>query len=123
MPVPLSPVTSTVESLSRRSSTTRKILCIAGERETIPWKADRDSPLLKIVKESYMVVLKKSPKVTGIHGGLECGVIAGLKHGMEIVSVGPTIKSPHSPSEYVEVSGVRALWELLKGISKRMPLL
>lgn len=87
------------------------------------WKSDRDSPLLKIVKESYMVVLNKSPKVTGIHGGLECGVIAGLKPGMDIVSVGPTIKSPHSPSEYVEVGGVSVLWELLKGIIKTMPLL
>jgi dipeptidase D len=87
------------------------------------WKVDRDSPLLKIVKESYMFVLKKSPKVTGIHGGLECGVIAGLKPGMEIVSVGPTIKSPHSPSEYVEVGGVGVLWELLKSIAMRMVLL
>ena len=87
------------------------------------WKADRDSPLLKIVKESYMFVLKTSPKITGIHGGLECGVIAGLKSGMDIVSVGPTIKSPHSPSEYVEVGGVGILWELLRGVAKRMPLL
>jgi len=87
------------------------------------WKADKGSPLLKIVKESYMFVLKKSPKVTGIHGGLECGVIAGLKPGMDIVSVGPTIKSPHSPSEYVEVGGVGVLWELLIGVAKRMTLL
>ncbi|MBT7345718.1 beta-Ala-His dipeptidase [Candidatus Bathyarchaeota archaeon] len=87
------------------------------------WKADMNSPLLKIVKDSYTAVLKKNPKVTGIHGGLECGVIAGLKPGMDIVSVGPTIKSPHSPSEYVEVGGVSVLWELLKGIATRMSLL
>jgi dipeptidase D len=87
------------------------------------WKADLDSPLLKIVKDSYMFVLKKNPKVTGIHGGLECGVIAGLKPGMEIVSVGPTIKNPHSPFEYVEVPGVGVLWEFLKGVAKRMALL
>jgi len=70
-----------------------------------------------------MFVLKKNPKVTGIHGGLECGVIAGLKPGMEIVSVGPTIKNPHSPFEYVEVPGVGVLWEFLKGVAKRMALL
>jgi dipeptidase D len=87
------------------------------------WKADLDSPLLKIVKDSYMFVLKKNPKVTGIHGGLECGVIARLKPGMEIVSVGPTIKNPHSPFEYVEVPGVGVLWELLKGVANRMVLL
>jgi len=87
------------------------------------WNADLDSRLLKIVKDSYMFVLKKNPKVTGIHGGLECGVIAGLKPGMEIVSVGPTIKSPHSPFEYVEIGGVGVLWEFLKGVVKRMAFL
>lgn len=110
----------------------QRILYELGERTKVKteqrdwgtgWKANRDSPLLKIVKESYMFVQKKSPKVTGIHGGLECGVISGLKPGMEIVSVGPTIKSPHSPSEYVEVGGVGVLWELLKGVAKRMALL
>ena len=50
-------------------------------------------------------------------------MIAGLKPGMEIVSVGPTIKNPHSPFEYVEVPGVGVLWEFLKGVAKRMALL
>ena len=46
-----------------------------------------------------------------------------LKPGMEIISVGPTIKNPHSPFEYVEVTGVGVLWEFLKSVAKRMALL
>lgn len=80
------------------------------------WKADPDSPLIKVVTDVYNHVLGKSPVVTGIHGGLECGVIAGLKKGMDIVSVGPTIKYPHSPSEYVDIKSVAVLWKVLVGI-------
>ena len=84
------------------------------------WKADSDSKLLSLVEKSYAEVLGRKPKVTGIHGGLECGVIAALKHGMDIVSVGPTIKYPHSPSEYVEVKGVDALFKTLLKVSSKM---
>ncbi len=80
------------------------------------WKADPESKLLKVVTDVYTTVLGKSPVVTGIHGGLECGVIAGLKKGMDIVSVGPTIRYPHSPSEIVEIKSVEILWEMLVGV-------
>lgn len=80
------------------------------------WKADPESPLLKVVTDVYTKILGKSPAVTGIHGGLECGVIDGLKKGMDIVSIGPTIRSPHSPSESVEIKSVETLWKLLVGV-------
>lgn len=80
------------------------------------WKADPDSKLLKVVTDVYTTVLGKSPVVTGIHGGLECGVIAGLKKDMDIVSVGPTIRYPHSPSEFVEIKSVETLWKMLVGV-------
>ena len=80
------------------------------------WKADPESPLLTVVNDVYASVLGKSPVVTGIHGGLECGIIAGLKKDMDIVSIGPTIRSPHSPSESVEIKSVETLWKLLVGV-------
>jgi dipeptidase D len=84
------------------------------------WKADPESPFLKVVKDSYKMVLGKEPVVTGIHGGLECGVIADLKKGMDIVSVGPTIKYPHSPSENVDIQSVETVWKLLMTVVTRM---
>lgn len=84
------------------------------------WRADPNSKLLKLVKETYNEVQGRAPKITGIHGGLECGVIAGLKPGIDIISVGPTIKYPHSPSEYVEVNGVETLYETLLKVASKM---
>lgn len=84
------------------------------------WKADPESGLLNLVKNEYRDALGSEPEVTGIHGGLECGVIAGLKQSMSIVSVGPTIKYPHSPSEYVEIKGVDKLYRTLEMVASRM---
>ena len=84
------------------------------------WKADSESKLLQLVEKSYSDVLGQRPRVTGIHGGLECGVIATLKKGMDIVSVGPTIKYPHSPSEYAEVKGVDTLYKTLLIVASKM---
>lgn len=80
------------------------------------WKADPESPLIKVVTDVYTNVMSKPPVVTGIHGGLECGVIAGLKKGMDIVSLGPTIRYPHSPSEHVDIKSVEILWKVLVAI-------
>ena len=87
------------------------------------WKADPESKLLKLIEKSYSTVSGRKPKVTGIHGGLECGVIAGLKPDMDIVSLGPTIKYPHSPSEYVEVKGVNTLYKTLLMVASKMSAL
>jgi dipeptidase D len=84
------------------------------------WKANPESNLLKIVTGAYKEILGKKPLVTGIHGGLECGIISDLKKGMDIVSIGPTIMYPHSPSEYVEVKSVQTLWMLLLGIISKL---
>lgn len=84
------------------------------------WKADPDSPFLRLVVRCYEEAYGKSPKVTGVHGGLECGVFTNLDPEMEIVSMGPTIKYPHSPSECLDIESVATLWEIIKTISGRM---
>lgn len=87
---------------------------------SLGWKADPKSKLLNLVESSYSIVLGKKPTISGIHGGLECGVINGLKRNMDIVSIGPTIKNPHSPSEYVEVKGVDLLYNTLLMVVSKM---
>ena len=84
------------------------------------WKADPDSPFLKLVERTYAEVHGEEPKVTGIHGGLECGVFTMLDPELQIVSLGPTIHNPHSPGEYLEASTVGVLWEVVRTIAQRM---
>ena len=54
------------------------------------------------------------PHVRAIHAGLECGLIGEKFPGMDMVSMGPQIESPHSPDERVKIDTVERFYRLLK---------
>jgi dipeptidase D len=84
------------------------------------WKTDIDSPFLKMVASIYESVLGEKPKVTGIHGGLECGQFSRLVPDLSVVSIGPTIKYPHSPQEFVYIDSVNVVWNVVRAIAERI---
>lgn len=77
------------------------------------WKPNLQSPLLKSLKEVYSKLFGKEAHVSAIHAGLECGIIGEKFSGMDMISFGPTIKFPHSPSEKVHIDSVGKFWEFL----------
>ena len=77
------------------------------------WKPDVDSSLLKRAKEIYRKLNNKEPEVKVVHAGLEPAVIGEKIPGIEMISVGPTIKNPHSPQERVDIASVDAVWQFL----------
>ena len=77
------------------------------------WKPDVNSSLLKRAKEIYRKLNNKEPEVKVVHAGLEPAVIGEKLPGIEMISVGPTIKNPHSPRERVDIASVDAVWEFL----------
>jgi dipeptidase D len=85
------------------------------------WKANPDSAILKRAEDVFVSLFKERPKVKAIHAGLECGVLAGKYPGLDIISFGPTIKSPHSPDEYVDVFSVERFWEFLQVLLRVVP--
>jgi dipeptidase D len=77
------------------------------------WEPDLKSNLLSLTAKAYKKVIKQDPKIEAVHAGLECGIIGKKYKGMETVSIGPTIKWPHSPAEKVDVKSVEVFWEVL----------
>ncbi|MBN2618594.1 MAG: aminoacyl-histidine dipeptidase [Spirochaetales bacterium] len=77
------------------------------------WQPDFNSKILKEFITCYKELFHKEPVIEVIHAGLECGVIGSKYSGMEMISIGPTIKNPHSPDEKMEISTLGNLWELL----------
>jgi dipeptidase D len=75
------------------------------------WKPNLNSNILKVSKEIFKNMYGKEPKVEAIHAGLECGIIGEKFPGMDMISIGPTIKYPHSPEEQVHVSTVAKTYE------------
>ncbi|MEW5764710.1 MAG: aminoacyl-histidine dipeptidase [Acidobacteriota bacterium] len=85
------------------------------------WEPNMDSPILAQARKTYKRLFREDPKVKAIHAGLECGIIGGKYPGMDMVSLGPTIRNAHSPDEEVHVASVartyKYLLELLKDLA------
>lgn len=77
------------------------------------WRPDFNSKLLQICKKTYKNLFEKEPKVEAIHAGLECGLIGSLHPGMDMISIGPTIKNPHSPDERIHLPSIGKIWQFL----------
>jgi dipeptidase D len=85
------------------------------------WKPNMDSQILKEMKEIYKSKFGKTPAVLGIHAGLECGILGAVYPNWDMISFGPTMRSPHSPDERVNVPSVLKFWEFLVEVLKNAP--
>ncbi len=84
------------------------------------WKPNLDSRLLGVVRDVHERVLGSEPRVEAIHAGLECGLIGEMIPGMDMISIGPQIEFPHSPSERVHVASVERFYELVTETLKEL---
>ena len=80
------------------------------------WQPDLDSPVLGMIKAVHTRLFGAEPEVKAIHAGLECGIIGEKMGGMDMISFGPQIENPHSPSEQVKISTLGPFYDLLKGL-------
>ncbi len=80
------------------------------------WQPNVNSPLLAALKGAYKEMFGKEPDVRVIHAGLECGIISTNYPGMDMVSFGPTLMSPHSPTERVEIPTVEKFYSLVRSL-------
>lgn len=87
------------------------------------WEPKLDSSLLQLAKDKYHELFSQKAKIMVIHAGLECGLFKQSYPDMDMISIGPTIVSPHSPDEKVNIQSVHRYWDLLIAILKSATLL
>ena len=85
------------------------------------WKMNPNSEILRIAVEQYKKLFKKEPIVRGIHAGLECGLFSEKFPGMDMISMGPTLRGVHSPDEKLLIPTVQMVWDHLLAILKNAP--
>ena len=85
------------------------------------WQPDMKSPILAAMKKVYKDMYGVEPKVMAIHAGLECGIIGATYKGLDMVSIGPTLCSPHSPDERVNVASVGKFWDFVVKVLENAP--
>jgi dipeptidase D len=74
------------------------------------WQPDSSSTLLATAKVVFAAQAGgKEPVVTGIHAGLECGILLEKLPNTEMISFGPDITGAHSPDERVSIRSVAAV--------------
>ena len=85
------------------------------------WAPNESSEILKVMEDTYKKLFGKKPEVMAIHAGLECGIIGGIFPGLDMISMGPTLKSPHSPDERAHIPSVQKVWDYLKAVLEAIP--
>jgi dipeptidase D len=84
------------------------------------WKPNFASSVLKTCTKVYKEIYGKEPQVKVVHAGLECAVIGEKVTGLDMISLGPTIEHPHSPSERVHIDSVGRFWDYLTALLRHM---
>ena len=77
------------------------------------WTPAPESKLLKTATSLYRELFGVEAKVKVIPAGLECGIFAGKRPGLDMVSFGPTVLDPHSPSERVGLESAERFYSFL----------
>ncbi len=84
------------------------------------WQPDFESPFIRTCSGLYKKLFKKEPRVEVIHAGLECGIIGALVPGMQMVSIGVTLRDPHSPRERILISSIEPVWKFLTALLEEL---
>ncbi|WP_297974457.1 aminoacyl-histidine dipeptidase [uncultured Bacteroides sp.] len=85
------------------------------------WQPNVDSPILHAMRLSYQQQFGVEPAVKVIHAGLECGIIGANCPGLDMISFGPTLRSPHSPDERAFIPSVSKFYNFLTATLEQTP--
>ena len=86
------------------------------------WDPNPNSEILSLLQKVHKEQNGKEAIVQVDNAGLECYVILGKYPGMDVVSLGPTIRSPHTAKERFEIATAEPFWNLLVQTLEEIPV-
>ena len=86
------------------------------------WNPNPNSPMVALMSKIYKDLFNQDPTVQVCHAGLECSVILGKYPDLDIVSFGPTIRSPHTAGERAHIPSVTKFWQFLVKTLEEIPV-
>ncbi len=84
------------------------------------WQPNPESAILAVARRIYRDCFKRELAISAVHAGIECGILKAARPDLDTVSLGPTIRNPHSPGEKVEIASVLAFWRFLVELLARI---
>ena len=85
------------------------------------WQPNFDSQITAQMVEIYKEMFGEEALVQVVHAGLECSLIGEVYPDMDLVSFGPTLRSPHTPDEHCHIPSVAKFRDFLKELLRRIP--
>lgn len=118
-----SSVDSAKEALATKLESVYALACgeVEFEGGYSGWLPNMDSEIKNLFIERSKALWGREMIVSATHGGLECGILGGTYPAWDMISVGPEISGPHTPSEKVQISSVERFWNLLVDILEHIP--
>ena len=86
------------------------------------WDPNPDSEILNLLLRVYKELNGEDGIVQVDHAGLECSVILGKYPHLDVVSLGPTLRSPHTTTERALWATTEPFWALLKKALEEIPV-
>ena len=86
------------------------------------WDPNPDSEILNLLMKEYKELFGEDAIIQVDHAGLECSVILGKYPHLDVVSLGPTIRSPHTTTERALYATAEPFWALLKKVMVDVPV-
>lgn len=77
------------------------------------WEYQEQSVVRPKAIALYEKMYGKTPKVEGIHAGLECGLLADKIANIDCISMGPDILDIHTPAERLDIASTKRVYEFL----------
>ena len=88
----------------------------------IGWDPNPDSEALHMLLDLYKQLFNEEGIVQVDHAGLECSIILGKYPHMDVVSFGPTLRSPHTTIERAYIPAAEPFWKLLVKALEEAPV-
>jgi len=78
------------------------------------WAYAEKSAIREAFAASCEAITKKTPTVTVIHAGLECGTVKREIPDMDIISCGPQVRGLHSPDEALSLASFEQFFAIME---------
>ena len=86
------------------------------------WDPNPDSEVLHHLLKTYKEMFSEDGIIQVDHAGLECSIILGKYPHLDVVSFGPTMKSPHTTTERCLIPTIEPFWKLLRKALETVPV-
>ncbi|MCD8156526.1 MAG: beta-Ala-His dipeptidase [Clostridiales bacterium] len=84
------------------------------------WEYRQDSTIRQVMAETYEELTGQAPILTGIHAGVECGLILEKMPGIDCISYGPQMRDIHTARERLNIASVKKNYELTTRVLEKL---